>query len=148
MAKVSRTQRTLRLQDTQVGDLLAPMRVIHGSTDKWTGTLRGVTKVTAKRIFMGNTQIDKDTGREVGGVSGAYYVIATPERVAEFNQKQAEQNKLQREREAFHAREDYSHASAIGYVLQDMTIDNHPLDRLTPEEWQALRIKICGPVSQ
>jgi hypothetical protein len=135
------------LQDVQVGDQLAPMRVDHRENEsKWTGTLRGVTKVTPKFIFMGSQRIEKGTGREPGLHGASHYIVATPDMIAEFNQKQAERDRREREVQAFYSREDYRHASAIAYKLSAMTVGHHPLDCMTPEEWHVLRIKICGPI--
>lgn len=148
MAKVSRAQRTRSLQDVQVGDQLAPMRVNHrvGGEDEWTGTLRRVSKVTPKRIWLGtSTQIEKDSGREIGGLSGTYYIIATPEMVAEADRKHQEHEEYERKQSEFRHREDYHQAMTISFHLSEMTPDKHPLDCMTAEEWKALRIKICGP---
>lgn len=42
------------------------------------------------------------------------------------------------------ARPEYEDAERIRVVLEMMDVDDHPLDRLTPEEWRVLRGKICG----
>lgn len=45
---------------------------------------------------------------------------------------------------SFRSRPEYKDAEVIRVTLEVMDPDRHPLDRLTPKEWAALRLKIVG----
>jgi hypothetical protein len=73
---------------------------------------------------------------------------ATEAEIAKEVAKRQEREEKSRRREEFHARPDWDDADAIRAVIEMMEYDNHPLDNLTPEEWRALRIKICGEIKK
>jgi hypothetical protein len=58
--------------------------------------------------------------------------------------KRAEKAERRKLIDAFRARPEWEDADMIRSTIEMMEHDNHPLDKLTPEEWRALRIKICG----
>jgi hypothetical protein len=73
---------------------------------------------------------------------------ARPATKAEIEAEQAkrrERDERLRLIEAFGARPEWKDAESIRSVIEVMEYDNHPLDRLTADEWRALRFKICGP---
>lgn len=61
--------------------------------------------------------------------------------------RRLERDEVFKRHSAFRARPDYQDADAIRSAIELIELDDHLLDRLTPEEWRALRIKICGPRS-
>lgn len=71
---------------------------------------------------------------------------ATEAEIAEEQTKRENAVKVRRCIEAFRARPEYQDADLIRSTIEMMEYDNHPLDCMTPEEWRALRIKICGPL--
>ncbi len=134
------------LQDVKVGDIIASLKTVHNSKgrfmEEWTGVLREVTKVAPKRFMVGLRWYDKATGREPGRAGAYAYVLATPEMIAAHETKRRAREAEDAKRHAFHARPDYKDASAIEHLLSEMNPDNHPLDRLTPAEWAALRRRL------
>jgi hypothetical protein len=128
------------LNDVKVGDFIGP---VHSRMNKWTGVLHEVQKVGAKRFMACGRWYDKATGREPGRGGGDYtYILATPEMIAAHRAKQTAREEEEAKLKAFHARPDYQDASTIAYTLSRMNPDNHPLDRLTPEEWAQLRRRL------
>lgn len=130
------------LDKVKVGDLVAPIRVRYGSTDTqtWTGVLRQVVKVGAKRFSLGgNDWIDKGTGFAVGS-HGGRYVLATKEMIAEVERKDRERKEREREARAFYVRPEYRYASAIAGILE--TLSPETLDRMTVEDWAAFHAKL------
>lgn len=91
------------------------------------------------------------TTTQLSDESYNYYVwkyaserAATPEEIAaEISRRQANQDRVAAVN-AFRNREDYNEAQQIRAEIDSMDYSNHPLDRLTLDEWRALRIKICG----
>ncbi len=71
---------------------------------------------------------------------------ATKDEIAAEQDKRAKLAGIARQREAFEARPEYKEAHLIRSTIEMMEHDNHPLDRLTPEEWRALRVKLCGGI--
>jgi hypothetical protein len=68
---------------------------------------------------------------------------------AEIKGEQARRDdllRLQSSMAAFRARPEWDDADSIRSTIERMEHNDHPLDKLTPEEWRALRIKICGPI--
>jgi len=60
----------------------------------------------------------------------------------EINAYAAKREKEHAARQNFAERQDYQDAAAISSVLDDMDVDKHPLDRLTPSEWAELRRRL------
>jgi hypothetical protein len=82
-----------------------------------------------------------------GEVRPMGYGTERPATQAEIAKEQARRAHLQAEhalREAFRARPDWQDADSIRSTIEIMEHNNHPLDRLTPEEWRALKEKLCG----
>jgi hypothetical protein len=69
---------------------------------------------------------------------------ATKAEIAAEQAKREARDAERREIDAFRARPEWQDADSIRSAIEMMDHENHPLDKLTPEEWQALRIKICG----
>ena len=122
------------LHDVKIGDLVGPV----DRRGHWTGALFRVAKVADKRFMIHGDWIDKATGLQVGRHSHYSHVIATPAMIA----SQTAREEADAKRNAFHARDDYKHASAILFLLGEMNPDNHPLDKLTPAEWAEFRRKL------
>jgi len=145
------TKQPAGLDKIKVGDFVAPVRYI-GSDPKpqWTGVLIKVSKVTPKRFYLGlGNLIDKATGRSISGWdSHCHYVLATPAMIAEVERKRQNAVKIAERANDFQARPDYKLASAIWSLLDDISLDNHPLDRLTVEEWEAFYNKLSGRENQ
>jgi hypothetical protein len=125
------------LQDVKVGDLVASMGTSGPGSPKWTGALHQVERVASKRFRVLGRWRDKSTGREPGHSHG-YYVMATPEMIARHRAAQTAAKEAEDTLKAFHARPDYRDASAIHFLLDQMSPGEHPLDKLTPAEWAAL----------
>lgn len=75
--------------------------------------------------------------------------IPTPEEIGEELKRRKERQlrderlrEWQRLEKEFVARQDYRDAVAVAFVMEGMTHEKHPLDRLTPAEWAALRQKL------
>jgi hypothetical protein len=133
------------LDKVKVGDLVASIQTTVRGPARWTGTLRPVTKVGARRFCLGSNEwIVKATGFAIGRSMGFYYVLATPEMIAEVDRKRREGVERQQEQDTFRGRADYRHAIAIWHLLESMNPDNHPLDRLTVDEWAAFHNKLTG----
>jgi len=139
---------TKGLAQIKVGDRVGPIRTTFGGEQKWTGVLRTVTKVTEKRFLLNSDWFEKDTGRAVSGGGGSFYVLATAEMIAKVEEKRMQDLKSALELAAFHQREDYKLACAVWDMLDGMTPERNPLDRLPVEEWQALFNKLTGQVPQ
>jgi hypothetical protein len=80
--------------------------------------------------------------------AGFRHVEARPATEAEIAEEVA--RRLEREERLlriaqFRARPEWQHADDIRSTIETMEYDDHPLDRLTPEDWRMLRDKICGP---
>jgi hypothetical protein len=67
---------------------------------------------------------------------------ATDAEIAEEVAKRLERDAQQQKLAQFEARQDYTDAKAIVSTIEWMTPGNHPLDRLTPEEWAELRRRL------
>jgi hypothetical protein len=132
------------LQDVKAGDLIGPVRIpLRGQEEEWTGVLHPVTRVATKRFMMGGRWYDKATGREIGARLSSYrYILATPEMIAKHRAKQTAAQEAEDTLKAFHARPDYRDASAIHFLLDQMSPGEHPLDKLTPAEWAEFRRKL------
>jgi hypothetical protein len=131
------------LQDVKVGDMIAAMSHNIGRVDRWTGAIHEVKKVTAKQFMVIGRWFEKATGRERRrSMSQYHYELATPDQI-EANRKRAAARTVEdAKRGSFYARPEQKDVSAIFRLLSDMTPDNHPLDRLTPAEWAALRRRL------
>jgi len=130
------------LMDVKAGDKIAPIiRSIASGETRWSGVIHTITKVTPKSVWVGTTQIDKVTGR-TKGYSRSHFVVATPEMIREHEEKNRERIEREEKYRAFHERPDYKDASAIQFLLSEMTPDNHPLDLLTGAEWSKLRKRL------
>jgi hypothetical protein len=70
---------------------------------------------------------------------------ATKAEIEEEQTRRTEQAETRKRIDAFNARPDRQDADSIRSTIEMMEYDDHPLDCMTPEEWRALRIKICGP---
>jgi hypothetical protein len=130
------------LQDVKVGDFVASMSHHLNRVDRWTGTLHEVKNVTAKQFLISGMWFEKATGRQKGRSSAYHYELATPEMIAEWRAKNDARKAEEEKRDAFHDRQDHKDASAIQYLLSEMSPDNHPLDLLSPEEWAHLRKRL------
>ena len=131
------------LQDVKVGDMIAAMSHNIGRVDRWTGTLHEVKKVTAKQFMVGGRWYEKATGMERGRRSSQYhYELATPDQIEANRMRAAERAAEDMKRGTFHARPEQKDVSAIFQLLSDMTPDDHPLDRLSPDEWAELRRRL------
>jgi hypothetical protein len=85
--------------------------------------------------------------RADGEIAPMGYTVPRPATKAEIKAEQKKRADEAEERSriaAFRARPDYADADDIRSSIETMEHDNHPLDKLTPDEWRALRIKICG----
>ena len=130
------------LQDVKVGDLVGPERHGGPNAGQWTGVLHTVSKVGAKRFSVGSTWYSKETGFAVVSGSSYHMIPATPEMIAKHRAKQTAAQEAEDTLKAFHARPDYRDASAIHFLLDQMSPGEHPLDKLTPAEWAEFRRKL------
>ena len=127
----------------QVGDMIAAMSHNIGRVDRWTGAIHEVKKVTAKQFMVGGRWYEKATGMERGRRSSQYhYELATPDQIEANRMRAAERAAEDMKRGTFHARPEQKDVSAIFQLLSDMTPDDHPLDRLSPDEWAELRRRL------
>jgi len=67
---------------------------------------------------------------------------ATREEIETEKQNRADSKARQEKHDAFKARPEYVPAKNIGACIEFMDADNHPLDRLTLQEWQELETKL------
>jgi hypothetical protein len=85
---------------------------------------------------------------EIVPIGHRYGRPATEAEIAEEVARRLERANLSERIGAFRARPEWQDADDIRSTIEVMDHNNHPLDRLTPEEWRALRFKICGPGNQ
>jgi hypothetical protein len=70
---------------------------------------------------------------------------ATQKEITEEVARRVERDTLAQRISEFRARADWQDADDIRSAIECMEYNNHPLDRLTPEEWRTFRDRICGP---
>jgi hypothetical protein len=90
-----------------------------------------------QEIIVATKQMDESRPGTASGSREATHeeIMAELQRRAQF--------KIDRQKLIdFEEREEFRHAKSIGFILEFMTFDNHPLDRLTKREWFELYKKL------
>jgi hypothetical protein len=86
-------------------------------------------------------------GEHIGLKSSWQTRPATDEEIAEEKAKREQKEFEASALKAFQSRPDYIAAMAIRNVLEWISPVDHPLDRLTVEQWEELRKKLTGETS-
>ena len=82
-------------------------------------------------------------GEKIPHQSSWQHRPATEQEIGTERAKRAKQDRDQAILVAFQSRPEYIAASEIRNRLEFITPDNHPLDKLSPDEWEQLRKKLC-----